>query len=180
MCGYFVMNTPLNIFLVGPMGAGKTTIGRFLADKLKLSFYDSDQVLEKQTGVPVAWIFDVEGEQGFRKREKKVIEELTKNSNIVLATGGSVVLSSSNRQALMSRGVIVYLKASINEQFERTKKDTKRPLLMVKTDLKSRLIDLQQQLENYYVELSDYVFDTDHVSPRIVANQIAKVFFSHE
>jgi len=168
------MSMPENIFLIGPMGAGKSTIGRFVAKLLKLNFFDTDQVIVERTGADLAWIFDIEGEEGFQKREEKVVEELTKKSGIVIATGGRVVLSAKNRTALVSRGAVVYLKASIDQQVERTKKDTKRPLLRCKDDLRSKLISMREELEPQYYALADYTVETDGHSIQAVANKIVK------
>src|SRR3990167_5637819 len=143
-----------NIFLIGPMGAGKSTIGRALAKELKLEFYDSDEVIEQRAGANIAWIFDIEGEEGFRLREQKVIDELSQKTNIVLATGGGAVMTPENRNVLAARGTVIYLKTSIQQQHERTKRDTKRPLL--RTDnLEARLKELDQERAPYYDELAD-------------------------
>ena len=105
-----------NIFLIGPMGVGKTTIGKVLAEQLDLQFLDSDREIEASTGADIPWIFDVEGEDGFRIREAKMIDQLSRNSNIVLATGGGAVLAADNRKYLSERGTVVYLRASIEQQ----------------------------------------------------------------
>ncbi|MDE5285678.1 MAG: shikimate kinase AroK, partial [Buchnera aphidicola] len=118
-----------NIFLIGPMGAGKSTIGRQLSQQLNIEFYDSDQEIEKRTGADINWVFDVEGESGFREREKKIINELTKKKGIVLATGGGTVKFREVRNILSSRGIVIYLKTTIEKQLLRTKRDKKRPLL---------------------------------------------------
>lgn len=131
-----------NIFLIGPMGAGKSTIGRTVAKELKLDFFDSDLEIEERTGADLSWIYDLEGEDGFRKREIDVIDELTHKSNIVLATGGGVVDSKENRIALAGRGTVIYLCTSLEQQYERTKRDTKRPQLQKTDDLKKRLVEL--------------------------------------
>lgn len=165
-----------NIFLIGPMGAGKSTIGRALAKELKLDFYDSDEVIEERTGADIAWIFDVEGEEGFRRREQKVIEELTQNTNIVLATGGGVIMSPENRNALAARGTVIFLRASLQQQFERTKRDTKRPLLQT-DDLEAQLEKLRLEREPFYEELADVSFETDKLTVKAVANNIIKYLY---
>jgi len=139
---YYVVSG--NIFLVGPMGAGKSTVGRQLAKALGRDFFDSDKEIEKRTGVSISWIFEMEGEAGFRAREQKIIDELTQLKEIVLATGGGAVLLDENRRALRSRGNVVYLSASAEQLFRRTAKDKKRPLLQ--TD------DPKQQISNLLVE----------------------------
>ncbi|MCX7090099.1 MAG: shikimate kinase AroK [Legionellales bacterium] len=166
-----------NIFLIGPMGAGKSTIGRTLAKELKLEFYDSDEVIEERSGADIAWIYDVEGEEGYRRREQKVIEELTQKTNIVLATGGGVIMTPENRNALAGRGTVIYLKTSLQQQFERTKRDsTKRPMLQTK-DLEQRLESLRVECEPLYEELSDMSFDTDKLTVKAVANNIIKYIY---
>lgn len=165
-----------NIFLVGPMGAGKSTIGRALAKELKLEFYDTDEVIEQRAGANIAWIFDIEGEEGFQKREQKVIEELTQKSNIVLATGGGVVMTPENRNALAGRGTVIYLKTSLHQQYERTKRDTKRPLLQT-DDLEQRLVDLRDVREPFYEELADVSFETDKLTVKAVTNNIIKYLY---
>ena len=162
-----------NIFLIGPMGAGKSTIGRTLAKELQLEFFDSDEVIEERTGASVSWIFDVEGEEGFRIREQKVIDELTQKNNIVLATGGGVIMTPENRNALAGRGTVIYLKTSLQQQFERTKRDTKRPLLQT-DDLEGRL---ESQREPFYEELADVSFETDKLTVKAVANNIVKYIY---
>lgn len=165
-----------NIFLIGPMGAGKSTIGRALAKELKLEFYDTDEVIEERTGASVSWIFDVEGEEGFRRREQKVIEELTQKNNIVLATGGGVVMTPENRNALAGRGTVIYLRTSLAQQFERTKRDTKRPLLQT-PNLEDRLEVLRDEREPFYEELADVHFETDKLTVKAVATKIIKYLY---
>jgi len=165
-----------NIFLIGPMGAGKSTIGRALAKELKLAFFDSDEVLEERAGASIAWIYDIEGEDGFRRREQKVIEELTQKHNIVLATGGGVIMAPENRNALAARGTVIYLRTSLQQQYERTKRDTKRPQLQT-DDLESRLESLRQEQEPFYEELADISFETDKLTVKAVANHIIKYLY---
>jgi shikimate kinase len=117
-----------NIFLVGPMGAGKSTIGRHLADELHLEFFDSDHEIERKTGADIAWIFDLEGEDGFRKRELETINELTDKQGIVLATGGGSIITPAVRNRLSARGIVVYLQTTIDKQVARTQRDKRRPL----------------------------------------------------
>ena len=112
-----------NIFLIGPMGAGKSTIGRQLAQMLGMEFMDSDSVIEERAGADIDWIFDVEGEAGFRKREERIINELTQGQGVVLSTGGGSILSKDNRNVLSARGIVIYLETTIDKQFERTQRD---------------------------------------------------------
>lgn len=165
-----------NIFLVGPMGAGKSTIGRALAKELKLEFFDSDEVIEERAGADIAWIFDIEGEEGFRQREVKVISELTQKNNIVLATGGGVIISPENRTVLAARGTVIYLKTSLEQQYERTKRDTRRPLLQTE-NLTERLEELRESRQPYYEELADISFETDKLTVKAVANNIIKYLY---
>lgn len=175
------MNKSLdNIFLIGPMGAGKTTIGRQLARILKKDFVDSDQEIEERTGADIAWIFDVEGEEGFRKREKKVIEDLTGLKNIVLATGGGAVLAPENRKYLQSRGTVVYLMATIGQQVERTRHDQRRPLIQNVDDIRGRLSELMEIRDPLYREIADHIVATNRRSPRSVSNEIAKQLIGDE
>ena len=160
-----------NIFLVGPMGAGKSTIGRHLADELHLEFFDSDQEIERRTGADIAWIFDLEGEDGFRKREENVINDLTDMQGIVLATGGGSVVSKTVRNRLSARGIVVYLQTTIDKQVDRTQRDKRRPLLQ-NDDTEQVLRDLAAERNPMYEEVADYVVDTDDQSARAVANQI--------
>lgn len=160
-----------NIFLVGPMGAGKSTIGRHLADELHLDFYDSDQEIEKRTGADIAWIFDLEGEEGFRKREENVINDLTDKQGIVLATGGGSVVNKAIRNRLSARGIVVYLQTTIDKQVARTQRDKRRPLLQ-NDDPEAVLVQLADERNPMYEEVADYVVETDDQSARAVANQI--------
>ena len=138
-----------NIFLVGPMGAGKSTIGRHLADELHLEFFDSDQEIERRSGADITWIFDLEGEDGFRKREENVINDLTDKQGIVLATGGGSIMTKAVRNRLSARGIVVYLQTTIDKQVARTQRDKRRPLLQ-KDDPEKVLRELAEpKLCNY-------------------------------
>ena len=161
-----------NIYLVGPMGAGKTTIGRRLADARGMEFVDSDHEIEARTGVDIPFIFEKEGEAGFRRREKQVIEALTARSNIVLATGGGAVLDTDNRLMLSSRGLVVYLHASVTQQLARTERADNRPLLQQATDRKTVLESLFQVRDPLYREIADLIIDTDHRNARAVVRDI--------
>ena len=164
-----------NIFLVGPMGAGKSTIGKHLADQLHMEFYDSDVEIERRTGTDIAWVFDVEGEEGFRKREEQVIGDLTEMQGIVLATGGGAIKSTQTRNRLSARGIVVYLETPIEKQFARTQRDKRRPLLQTEEDPRDVLIRLSEEREPLYQEVADYVVRTDEQSAKLVANQIAQL-----
>ncbi len=160
-----------NIFLVGPMGAGKSTIGRQLASQLHLEFFDSDHEIERRTGADIAWVFDVEGEDGFRRREAAMIDELTQKQGIVLATGGGSILSKESRNFLSARGIVVYLETPIEKQIARTARDKRRPLLQT-DDPRTVLESLAEERNPLYQEVSDIVVRTDEQSAKVVANQI--------
>ncbi|QJC35812.1 shikimate kinase AroK [Enterobacteriaceae endosymbiont of Donacia sparganii] len=163
-----------NIFLIGPMGAGKSTIGRHLANLLKMDFFDSDQEIERRTGADINWVFDVEGEKGFRKREKKIINEITQKQGIILATGGGSVQSKETRKFLSSRGIVVYLQTTIEKQLTRTKRDKKRPLLKKNKNklAKEILENLAKERNHLYNEIADIIIKTDEQSAKIVANKL--------
>ncbi|MGL9769798.1 MAG: shikimate kinase AroK [Sodalis sp. (in: enterobacteria)] len=161
-----------NIFLVGPMGAGKSTIGRQLAQQLHMDFFDSDQEIERRTGANVAWVFDVEGEEGFRDREEKVINELIEKQGIVLATGGGSVKLRETRNRLSARGVVIYLQTTIEKQLTRTQRDKKRPLLQVEAPPRKLLEALARERNPLYEEIADVTICTDEKSAKVVANQI--------
>ena len=167
------MKTPGSLFLTGPMGAGKSTIGRQLSRQLKMTFYDSDREIENRTGVDIPLIFELEGEQGFRKRERLVIDELTSLPDIVLATGGGVILDAENRKHMAERGLVIYLHASVNQQLARTKHDRNRPLLQTDNP-RQRLGDLMQLRDPLYREIADLVINTDGKRVMAVVNQIIR------
>ena len=152
-----------NIFLVGLMGAGKTTIGRLLARKLNKRFVDSDHEIEARTGVKIPVIFEIEGEAGFRKREEAAIAGLTALSGIVLATGGGAVLSAANRDKLKKNGVVIYLRGTPEHLYERTRHDRNRPLLQTGNPL-AKLRELFRQRDPLYREVADIVVDTGRQS----------------
>lgn len=154
------MKPPDNIFLVGPMGAGKSTIGRQLARALRVQFLDSDHVIEQRTGANIPLIFELEGEAGFRAREKAVIDELTQLQGIVLATGGGAVLDPENRARLASRGQVIYLCTSVDQQLARTARDRNRPLLQTENP-RARLEELLRVREPLYREIADLTVNTN-------------------
>lgn len=152
-----------NIFLVGLMGAGKTTVGKLLSKRYHKIFYDSDHEIESRCGVKIPVIFEIEGETGFRKREEVAIAELTALSNIVLATGGGAILATENREFLKNRGIVVYLRGSPEHLFERTRHDRNRPLLQTGNPL-AKLRELYQMRDPLYREVADIVIDTGRQS----------------
>ncbi|AUJ71458.1 Shikimate kinase 1 [Pseudoalteromonas sp. NC201] len=154
------------------MGAGKSTIGRHIADQLHLEFFDSDQEIERRTGADISWVFDIEGEEGFRKREESVISDLTEMQGIVLATGGGSVISKEVRNKLSARGIVVYLETPIEKQVARTQRDKRRPLLQTSEDSRDVLERLADEREPLYREVADHVVRTDEQSAKVVANQI--------
>ena len=164
-------NVSGSFFLVGPMGAGKSTIGRQLARCLKLKFIDSDREIEIRTGVDIPLIFELEGESGFRKRERKVIDELTVKPRTILATGGGAVMDKLNRQHLASRGRVIYLHTSVEQQLQRTAHDRNRPLLQT-ADPKQKLQELMEDRDPLYREIADWVIETDGCRVRDVVQQI--------
>jgi shikimate kinase len=164
-----------NIYLIGPMGAGKTSIGKILAKELNMDFYDSDQVIESRAGADILWIYDLEGDEGFRQREIKVIAELVQLQNIVLATGGGTVISAENRSALADNGIIVYLKTSLDDQVKRTGRSKKRPLSREVEQRRSALINLRQECEPLYQELAEIVCNTDGKTTHAIVASIAKM-----
>jgi len=160
-----------NVFLVGPMGSGKTAVGRHLARMLRFTFHDSDADIEAKTGVDISFIFEKEGESGFRTREKESIERLTRLESIVLATGGGAVIEEDNRRVLAERGVVVYLATSIDQQIERTRHARHRPLLN-DTDPERRLHDLMQRRAILYAGIADFTVNTDGRRVQLVAEEV--------
>ena len=160
-----------NIFLIGPMGSGKTAVGRHLARLLQYTFHDSDADIEAKTGVDIPFIFEKEGETGFRIRERESIDRLTRLESIVLATGGGAVIDPANRTALAERGVVVYLVTSVNQQIERTRHARHRPLLH-DADPEQRLKELMGRRAVLYAEIADLTIKTDGRRVQLVAEEI--------
>src|SRR5688500_8083262 len=148
-----------NIFLVGMMGAGKTTVGRALAQRLRRRFVDTDKVLVERCGVPIATIFEIEGEDGFRRREAGVLDEVSREAGLVIATGGGAILLAENRALMRSRGTVIYLRARLESLWERTRHDASRPLLAT-ADPRGTLDSLLQAREPLYLEAAHLVMDT--------------------
>lgn len=166
-----IMLTKRNIFLIGPMGSGKTAVGRHLARLFRYEFHDSDADIEAKTGVDIPFIFEKEGESGFRIREKESIDRLTRLESIVLATGGGAVIDPANRRALAERGVVVYLATSVDQQIERTRHARHRPLLH-DTDPEQKLKDLMERRAVLYAEIADLTVTTDGRRVQLVAEEI--------
>ncbi|HCT99736.1 MAG TPA: shikimate kinase AroK [Methylococcaceae bacterium] len=166
-----------NIYLVGLMGAGKTTIGRQLARTLKMPFYDSDKAIEERTGVDIPTIFEFEGEEGFRNREQKMLQQLTEIKGIVMATGGGAVLREENRKLLSENGFVIYLHCDVDKLLERTRRDSQRPLLNTQ-DPKERLEMLFEQRKPLYTAIADFTIDTGVLQSRDVVTQILDVYES--
>ncbi len=155
------------------MGAGKSTIGRQLAEALSYSFRDSDHEIQRRTGVDISTIFEYEGEEGFRERERQVIEELIQEDGIVLATGGGVVMRPENRQGLTARGVVIYLYCSPEQQYVRTSRDRNRPLLQTE-DPKARLRELMEERDPLYRQIADLVVSTEKRGTASVVKEIRR------
>jgi shikimate kinase len=165
------MASKQNIFLIGPMGSGKSAVGRHLARLCHLTFYDSDADIEAKTGVDISFIFEKEGEAGFRSREKESIERLTRLESIVLATGGGAVIEADNRRVLAERGIVVYLETSIDQQLERTRHARHRPLLN-DTDPEEKLKELMLRRAALYAEIANIKVSTNGRRVPLVAEEI--------
>jgi len=162
-----------NIILIGLMAVGKSTVGRLLADALGLEFFDADHVIEERAGAPISWIFDVEGEEGFRDREQQVIDDLTRGEGVVLATGGGAVLRAANRAVLAERGIVILLDSPVERLVERTRKDRKRPLLR-QGNPREVLTRLAAERGPLYREIADYRFVTDRQGAKTLAREIER------
>lgn len=167
-----------NVFLIGPMGSGKTTIGRALARRLGLEFHDCDKDLESHTGASVNLIFDIEGESGFREREARMLDELTALDGVLLATGGGVIMREENRRCLRERGLVVWLRTSVEQQLKRLSRDRTRPLLQT-PDRRQRLESLAAARDPLYEELADVTFQTRNRSVHWAARQLADQIRAH-
>ncbi len=165
------VNPPRNIFLVGPMGAGKTTVGRHLAKSLDKQFLDCDRELEERTGASISLIFELEGEEGFRRRERDMLDELTSRSGVVLATGGGAVLDSENRARLRSRGFAIYLDAPLDLLAERTSRDRSRPLLDT-PDPRATLGKILNERDPLYRQVADLIVTTNQGTAKHVVREI--------
>lgn len=162
-----------NIFLVGMMGAGKTTVGRLLARRLGKTFIDTDHEIQARTGVSIPTIFEIEGEAGFRRRETAVLADLARGSDLVLATGGGIVLAEENRRLLREHGTVVYLLASVDDLFSRTRHDRSRPLLQT-ADPKAKLAELFTARDPLYREVADIIIETSRQSVQTLVRQLEK------
>ena len=156
------------------MGSGKSTVGKIISNELFLNFFDTDEEIEARTGASIDWIFDLEGEEGFRKRESKILEEMVQQNSIVLSTGGGIILSESNRELLSSRGTVFYLATPIAVQLERTSKDKDRPLLK-NGDPGKILEELHVARESLYEGVADYIVNTEGKSSQEVSTEIIKL-----
>ena len=170
-------NTLPNIYLVGPMGAGKTTVGRHLADLLGREFLDSDHEIERKTGATIPWIFEKEGEQGFRSRESMVIDELTTKNNLVIATGGGAITQALNRGYLNQRGIVIYLYTPVEIQLQRTYRDKNRPLLQV-ANPEQKLRELLKIRDPLYREVAHHIIETNQGAARDLAQHILQLIVS--
>lgn len=174
LIGIFILSTNTrNIYFVGLMGAGKTTIGKLMAKHLGRSFYDTDHEVERRTGVKIPVIFELEGESGFRKRETAVIQDLTKLDNIVMATGGGAVIAEENRRLLQETGTVIYLRGSVNDLWLRMRNDKHRPLLQ-NVDIRAKLEQLYAERDPFYQQTATLTIDTGKQPANSILRQIEK------
>lgn len=163
--------TTRNVYLVGMMAVGKTTVGRHLASRLDFTFHDTDQIIESRAGADISWIFELEGEERFRDREQQVIEELTRRDRVVLATGGGAVLRETNRAVLRERGIVIYLRSGIDLIVERTRSDRRRPLLQV-DDVREQIETLTAERGPLYDSVAHLAITVDRRPPKAIANDL--------
>ena len=168
-----------NIILIGPMGAGKTTIGRQLAKRLSRQFYDSDHEIEKHTGADIPLIFELEGEDGFRKRESQVLQELLSIQNIILSTGGGAVLDTENRKLLSENTIIIYLKSSAEKLYKRIADDKRRPLLQTEDRL-NKIKQILEEREPIYISLANEIIETQELSIKQITQKILDLIKQNE
>ena len=173
-----VNNKNNNIFLIGPMGSGKTSVGKLVANKLSKKFLDTDSEIESITGVDITYIFDIEGEAGFRKREEKVVEEATQMQNIVLATGGGAVESKNSRNCIRDNGFVVYLETNIEDQLKRVTPNNRRPLLRT-SNPEQKLKELATKRKKFYESIATLVVQTKGQKPKVLAEKIIENFNAH-
>jgi shikimate kinase len=167
-----------NIFLVGMMGAGKTTLGRALAQRLALEFVDTDKIVVERTGVPVATIFEIEGEDGFRRREAGILAEFSERNGCVIATGGGAILLEANRQVMRRRGTVVYLRARLEHLWDRTRHDASRPLLAT-ADPRATLAGLLEERDPLYREAAHIVVDSSSQSAATLVGRVVAALDEH-
>lgn len=163
-----------NVYLVGMMAVGKTTVGRHLASRLEYTFHDTDRVIEQRAGADISWIFELEGEERFRDREQQVVEEMTRLEGVVLATGGGAVLRERNRALLRERGIVVYLRSGVDLLLERARSDRRRPLLQV-DNVRERIETLAAQRGPLYEAVSHLAVTVDRRPPKAIAGDIARI-----
>lgn len=168
---FFMAAIPNKLFLIGLMGAGKTTVGKILAKNMGKTFYDTDHVIEQRTGVKIPTIFELEGEAGFRKRETETLSELAQQPDIVLATGGGAIIAPENRAILREHGYVIYLRANVNELYLRTRNDKNRPLLQ-NVDAKAKLEQLFHARNPLYTETAHLIVDTGHQPVAVIIQKI--------
>ena len=171
-------NNNNNIFLIGPMGSGKTSVGKIVAKVLAKEFHDTDQEIEANTGVDISYVFDVEGETGFRKREEKLVAVITQKKNIVLATGGGAIESENNRRCLANNGFVIYLETSLEDQVLRAKPSRQRPLLQ-DVEPKKKLQELMQKRKSLYESIADTIVKTEGHKPHSLAKEVIENFDAH-
>ncbi len=167
-----MMKHKKNIFLIGPMGSGKTSVGKVLAKLLNQPFFDSDEEIQKRTGVDIPWIFEQEGESGFRKREGEIITRLTQQNSIILSTGGGAVTDPAIRMQLSKNGLIIYLRISIDKQLQRISHRREKLPMLTFYDTKEKLMQLNSVREPYYEEIAHLTYQTDNLDPDKLAKQI--------
>lgn len=167
-----------HVFLVGPMGVGKSTIGRLLAGELNLPFIDTDRVIEERTGADIPWIFDMEGEDGFRVRETNVLADLCETPASVIATGGGIVTRQANLDLMSKHGLVCYLLASLEQLVERTARDKKRPLLQVDNP-GEKIAQILSDREPSYQAVADFIVNTDRHGPKAAVHEILSELSRH-